>query len=134
MSLSAQSALRLKANVIRGRQPSPLPSDHRVRALLQAIEANPGQSIYELSRLVNLSSSRLSHLFKEETGLSLQSFLTSRRLAIALHLLHSTEMPIKEISYHAGYRHAPSFVRAFRNQFGVSPSGHRTGQQHHATK
>jgi len=76
-----------------------------------------------------LSSSRLSHLFKAATGVSLQGFLTMRRLQVALHLLHSTEMPIKEISYRAGYRHAPSFVRAFRNHFGASPSGYRSGQQ-----
>jgi AraC-like DNA-binding protein len=37
-------------------------------------------------------------------------------------------MPIKEISYYAGYRHAPSFVRAFRNQFGASPSEYRNAQ------
>ncbi|MGB8886572.1 MAG: AraC family transcriptional regulator [Candidatus Korobacteraceae bacterium] len=130
MSLRAQSALRVEADRSRGIRYSPLPADDRIRRVLQAIESGPDHSIQDLARMVNLSVSRLSHLFKAATGLSLQNFLTTCRLQIALELLHSTEMPIKEISYRAGYRHPPSFVRAFRNQFGASPSGYRSRQQY----
>ncbi len=109
---------------------SPVPPDGRIRIILQAVESNPGHSIHDLAEMVNLSISRLSHLFKATTGLSLQNFLTTCRLRAALDLLHSTRMPIKEISYRAGYRHPPSFVRAFRNQFGASPSDYRAVQQY----
>jgi AraC family transcriptional regulator, arabinose operon regulatory protein len=129
MSLRAQSARPCTITGKRQISHSPLPADDRIRRVLQAIESNPERSIQELSALVNLSSSRLSHLFKAETGFSLQTFLSSSRLQAALDLLHSTEMPIKEISYRAGYRHAPSFVRAFRNKFGASPSGYRSQRQ-----
>jgi AraC-like DNA-binding protein len=109
-------------------QESP-PADHRIRKVLQAIEANPSCDIQELARLVNLSSSRLSHLFKITTGSSLQSFLSNWRLQRAAELLQSTEMPIKEVSYCVGYRRAPSFVRAFRNKFGCRPNDYRSQQR-----
>jgi AraC family transcriptional regulator of arabinose operon len=104
-------------------------ADHRIRKVMQAIEADPSLDIPGLARMVNLSSSRLSHLFKATTGFSLQTFLSNARLAASAKLLQSTEMPIKEISYSVGYRHAPSFVRAFRNKFGSSPNDYRNQQR-----
>jgi AraC family transcriptional regulator of arabinose operon len=130
MSLRAKPALSVKTRGARGTGYSLVPADDRIRIILQAVESNPGHSIHDLAGMVNLSISRLSHLFKATTGLSLQNFLTTCRLQAALDLLHSTRMPIKEISYRAGYRHPPSFVRAFRNQFGASPSDYRGGQPH----
>jgi len=104
-------------------------TDRRIGRILQAIEADPSCGMRELAQLVNLSSSRLSHLFKAATGVSLQSFLSSVRLAKAAELLQTTDMPIKEISYHVGYRHAPSFVRAFRGKVGSSPNDYRSQQR-----
>jgi AraC-like DNA-binding protein len=105
------------------------PSDHRVQKVMQAIEADPSLDIQDLAHMVNLSTSRLSHLFKAATGASLQSFLSFRRLETAAELLQSSEMPIKVVSYYVGYRHAPSFVRAFRNKFGSSPNDYRNQQR-----
>ncbi len=84
--------------------------------------------------MVNLSSSRLSHLFKTATGSSLQTYLSNCRLEKAAELLQSTEMPIKEVSYSVGYRHAPSFVRAFRNKYASSPNDYRNQQRLHAKR
>jgi AraC family transcriptional regulator, arabinose operon regulatory protein len=105
------------------------PIDRRVQKVLDAIEGDPSREVEDLARLVKLSRSRLSHLFKTATGVSLQSFLSSLRLERATELLQSTDMPIKEISYHVGYRHAPSFVRAFRNKIGSSPNDYRSRQR-----
>ena len=40
------------------------PADHRVRKVIQAIETDPSHDIQGLARMVNLSTSRLSHLFQ----------------------------------------------------------------------
>ena len=93
--------------------------------VLRAVEHNPLITIRDLSRLANLSHSRLSHLFKAEAGQSLNTFLANRRVEQAAWLLRSTEMRIKEITYGAGYKQAPSFVRAFQRRFGASPSEYR---------
>ena len=99
------------------------PADRRVEKVLRAIEEDPFRGVQELASLVSLSTSRLSHLFKATTGVSLQTFLSDMRLQRAAELLQSTDMPVKEISYQVGYRHAPSFVRAFRNRGGSTPHG-----------
>ncbi len=105
------------------------PADHRLQRVMQAIEADPSLDIHDLAHLVQLSSSRLSHLFKAANGFSLQTYLSNCRLKTSAELLQSTEMPIKEVSYAVGYRHAPSFVRAFRNKFGSSPTDYRNQQR-----
>jgi len=123
--LNASVAVRLE-RLVHGTK---LNYDERVRQVLRAIAADPSHDIPALARLVTLSDSRLSHLFKLETGCSLQTFLVDRRLEAAALALCQTENSVKEVSYTVGYRHPPSFVRAFRNRFGCSPSEYRAQQQ-----
>ena len=104
-------------------------TDHRIVRVLEAIESDPNRSIDDLAQLTNLSHSRLSHLFKAETGVSLRSYLATSQLEMAAELLKSTDLRVKEVSYRAGYRHEPSFVRAFRNKFGSTPGDYRTRQR-----
>ena len=103
--------------------------DERVRRIMQAVAADPSQDIADLARLVNLSSSRLSHLFKLETGCSLRAYLVDCRLEMAALVLRRTDTSVKAVSYNVGYGHPPSFVRAFRKQFDCSPKEYRDRQQ-----
>jgi AraC-like DNA-binding protein len=107
----------------------PPPADSRIRKVLQAVESKPSETIQGLSRLVNLSGSRLSHLFKAQTGWNLNSFLWNRRMDRAADLLQSTEMRIKEITDCVGYGQTPSFNRAFKKKFGSSPTRYRSRQR-----
>ncbi len=47
---------------------------------MEAIEADPSLTIQDLAAMVNLSGSRLSHLFKATSGFSLQTSLSNCRL------------------------------------------------------
>jgi AraC-like DNA-binding protein len=107
-------------------QPIPPVHDQRIESILQTIEADPASDVTALARVVHLSRSRLSHLFKCEVGRSLYSYLADRRLEKAAELLKRTGTPVKEVSYIVGYRHAPSFVRAFRKKFGCAPNDCRS--------
>lgn len=100
-------------------------NDQRVQNVLQSIQSAPAHSVAGLAQRAGLSISRLSHLFKRETGHGLRSFLTHYRLEKALELLQNAEMPVKEVSYLVGYRHSASFVRAFRKKFGCAPKNCR---------
>lgn len=97
----------------------------RVRKVLFRIQEMPAVSVQELAHLVKLSSSRLSHLFKAETGLELRHFLLDAKLEKAAELLRNTDMQIKEISHTIGYHHVPSFDRVFRKKFKLSPAEYR---------
>ena len=101
-------------------------NDPRVQRVLQVIHADPSQDIAALAVLVNLSVSRLSHLFKLGKGCRLRSYLMDCRLNLAARVLQSSETPVKEISYNVGYGHPSSFVRAFRAKFGCSPKQYRS--------
>jgi two-component system, response regulator YesN len=114
----------VRSHTYRDRQ---VPVDRRIQYILRAIESDPSVDIATLAGMVDLSASRLSHLFKRETRHSLHSFLANRRLEKAGQLLGRTETPVKEISYIVGYSHAASFVRAFRKKFGCTPNTYRDG-------
>ena len=102
--------------------------DFRVEKVLQLVNSNPLQSLAELAQVTNLSPSRLRHLFRENTGSSLSSYLTNRRLNAAAELLLTRNVSVKEVTYAVGYCHEPSFIRAFTKQFGCSPSDYRRPQ------
>jgi len=105
------------------------PEDFRIQKVLQAIKSDPLANISDLACQVNLSNSRLSHLFKAQIGLSLNVFLANERLDRAADLLRNTEMRIKEITYSVGYCQVPSFNRAFRKKFDCSPLCYRKQQR-----
>jgi transcriptional regulator GlxA family with amidase domain len=103
--------------------------DFRIRQVLRAIQSDPSASISDLAGRVNLSKSRLSHLFKAQTGLSLNVFRANERLERAADLLRCTEMQVKEITYSVGYGQEPSFTRAFKKRFDTSPIIYRRQQR-----
>src|SRR5437016_1131566 len=106
-----------------------MPVDFRIVKVLERIESNPSETLPSLARFVNLSNSRLSHLFKSETGISLTGFLERQRMERAAELLRSTEMRVKEITYSIGYQHEPSFNRAFQKKFRCTPTDYRRQQR-----
>lgn len=103
--------------------------DFRIVKVLEKIEDNPSETLPTLARYINLSNSRLSHLFKSETGVSLTAFLEQQRMKRAAELLRSTEMRVKEITHSIGYQHEPSFNRAFQKNFRCTPTDYRKQQR-----
>ena len=101
------------------------PRDPRVQKVLDIVKQDFSVDVAELTRRVNLSASRLEHLFKEQIGVQLGDYILQCRLRTAAELLKSTEMRIKEIAYTVGYEHSSSFIRAFKNKFGTIPTDYR---------
>ena len=102
-----------------------MPEDYRIRKILESLEDDPARSFRELATLVNLSSSRLGHLFKLHMGVDLSHFLSNERLDKAAELLRQTDLSIKEIAVRVGYHHSSSFDRGFQNKFGIPPADFR---------
>lgn len=103
----------------------PVVLDDRLRRVLHMIESRPPHSIQDMALELNLSVSRLQHLFKQRTGLGLGQLLAERRMQQANDFLVHTNMSIKEIASSLGYEHASSFTRAFEHYFRQSPSRYR---------
>jgi AraC family transcriptional regulator of arabinose operon len=102
-----------------------MPDDYRIHKVLESLQDDPATSVQELATLVNLSSSRLGHLFRVQVGTDLDSFLRDARLEKAAELLQQTELSIKEIAGRVGYHHPSSFDRGFQHKFGVPPANFR---------
>ena len=102
-----------------------MPDDYRILKVLESLEDDPTASVRELANRVNLSCSRLGHLFKLQMGVDLNRFLANERLKKAAELLRQTELSIKEIAARIGYHHSSSFDRGFQQKFGASPADFR---------
>ena len=109
-----------------------LQKDCRVQKVVQVLNQDPSRTLPELAQSCQISSSRLSHLFKNDLGITLKSYRLECRLQEAAVILASTSMPVKEIAYAAGYHHSSSFVRAFKTHFEVSPACYRRRHLQHA--
>lgn len=79
----------------------------------------------EISETLNYNYSYLSRVFQSETELTIKDYYNNKRFQKAVELIKSTDMSITEISDLLRYKSVYSFSRAFRQQFGISPSEYR---------
>jgi AraC family transcriptional regulator of arabinose operon len=101
--------------------------DPRIRRLQDLIERNPNRDLRlsYLARASRLSASRLSHLFKNCTGVAPGHYIRRVRLQMARELVESTTLSVKETSAQVGYESVSHFIREFRKSFGLTPAEHR---------
>jgi AraC-like DNA-binding protein len=97
-----------------------------VEQVRQALVTQPdsARSAETLARLLHLSARTLHRQLKEE-GASLQQLKDEVRRERAGELLYRTEQPLKQIALAVGFRNEKSFIRAFRQWTGASPSEFR---------
>jgi AraC family transcriptional regulator len=79
----------------------------------------------EVAQHAGISHWHFQRIFKALTHETLKSYIRSRRLAVALDALLSTEQRIIEIALEAGFQSQESFTRAFKLSFGTTPAGYR---------
>lgn len=77
-------------------------------------------SIEFLSERFYLSRYYLMHTFKEQTGYTIGSYLSTKRLLLARELVISG-MPITDVCYACGFKNYSTFSRAYKKNFGESP-------------
>lgn len=79
----------------------------------------------DVAKLSNLCTNYFSERFHEVVGLTFQRYLQSLRLEFAVSILSSTELPITQICYAAGFNTLPTFIRCFKQKYGAPPSVYR---------
>lgn len=95
-----------------------------VRVLLEA-EFHRKLPLSEMGKAVRLSPWRLAHLFKSETGMSPQRYLTLVRLQRAKDRLANGFLPIREIGASVGMPNPSQFTKTFKAAYGMSPLQYR---------
>lgn len=81
--------------------------------------------IEALARSVDLSSSRLRHLFKDETGFTPAQYLKRLRFERARELIDGSFLRLKEVLPQVGISDESHFVRDFKKKHGLSPIKYR---------
>jgi AraC-like DNA-binding protein len=71
---------------------------------------------------LQLSNSQVYRKIKAITGKSTAVFIRSIRLQYAKELLKNTDKTISEIAYEVGFNNPSWFSRAFKEEFGYTPS------------
>lgn len=101
----------------------PTPGKHTIEQVLAFIEAHYSDAISarDVAAHLNMSESSLSQLLRKQMNVSFHKLLTQRRLIAAKHLLLSGETGDRT-STRVGFGDYSSFYRAFKREYGISPS------------
>lgn len=78
-------------------------------------------SLTQLAKTFFVSKYYISHLFKEQMGLSLHQYLLKKRLSLSKAFLISG-FEMQTLPENCGFHDYSTFYRAFRKEFGISPS------------
>jgi len=105
----------------------PAPGDPLQRAMTYLAERLDGSvSVSELARLVGISPSHLTAMFRRATGGGVLAHHTALKMARARQLLDVSDLQVGEIARELGYSDPFYFSRHFRRHHGVSPSDYRS--------
>ena len=79
-------------------------------------------NLSELSQLACLSLTQFKKVFKDNTKMTVQSYLTELRMNRARSLLVHSDIPVQLAAEKVGYQNTSAFSRKFKALFGQSPS------------
>jgi AraC family transcriptional regulator len=82
-------------------------------------------TVEELAAMVNVSRFHFIRVFSRTTGHTPYRYLRRLRMLAGAELLRTTAYPVSRVAQMCGYRSAGQFAAAFREEYGVSPSGFR---------
>ncbi|KAA1429058.1 helix-turn-helix domain-containing protein [Nocardioides antri] len=95
--------------------------------LLTWIVENLGEdhSVESLARRAHMSARTFARRFRDETGTTPHSWVTTQRVAAAEELLETTEQPVEWIASQVGFGNAAALRHHFQRIRGVSPQQYR---------
>lgn len=113
--------------IILGHENSDLLQHEYTRTLISIIETSFSEkiNIQELANRLHLNRSYMSELFSKDTGMSIKSYLTEKRMQRAAIMLQDPNRSVKNIAALCGFDDSLYFSRAFSKYFGVSPQQYR---------
>ena len=76
--------------------------------------------IKDLANFVGLSESRLSHIYKNHMGISINQYIIKKRLTIAKDML-KIGITLSDITVKCGFQDYTSFFRAFKKEYNITP-------------
>ncbi|MBK6902942.1 MAG: helix-turn-helix domain-containing protein [Saprospirales bacterium] len=99
----------------------------RIRRKVEEHLSDPGFSVDRLCREMAMSNSQLQRKLNALTGFAPNHFIRYIRMLDAQRLLKNTTLTVAEIAFQTGFEDPAYFTRAFKKEFGVTPTGYREG-------
>lgn len=98
-------------------------SNDKIMQILEYIRQNLTEDISpdQIAGTFFLNKYYLMHLFKEETGYTLGSYITNKRLLYARELLQKN-IPATQVCYDCGFKNYSTFSRAYKKCFQEIPT------------
>lgn len=84
-----------------------------------------------LSKELGMNRTYLCKLFTEETGFTINQYVTQVKMEEARRLMDITKKPIAEIAEYLGYSTQSYFQKVFKHRFGITPGEYRTNKKYH---
>lgn len=104
-------------------------TDHSscIEMTIETIEKEIKQdlNLSRLSKEVGISKYHLHRLFKAITAKTLMAYVRGRRLSLSLCDLINTDLNIIDIASEYQFEHEQSYIRAFKQQFNMTPAQYR---------
>ena len=91
-------------------------------SLMEAELANEELDISGLTQMLRMSRTKFYYKIKGLTGKTPSEFFMQYKLNTAAKLLLEGKLNVSEIAMKTGFSTLPHFSKAFKKQFGVSPS------------
>lgn len=98
-----------------------------INRVVEYINTNYAQPITleSCADVAGFSKYYFSRLFTQHTGTSFSHFVLHKRIAVATHLLCSTQLPIVEVASQSGFASLSTFNRTFKILHGCTPTEYR---------
>lgn len=101
---------------------------HIISSVLAFIEENSHScdlSVSMVSDHFKMSISNLSHQFKAQTNRTILDYITEKKFGYAGELLLTTDYSVQKIASMTGYSQTASFIRKFKQYYGMTPVEYR---------
>ncbi|MDD6483260.1 MAG: helix-turn-helix domain-containing protein [Clostridiales bacterium] len=103
-------------------------SGHKLSNIAEYIQEHYTEDLYldNLAETFNTTPKYMSKAIKQQIGTSFKQYLTQLRIGKAKELLISDDVKIADVGVMSGFTNHSSFVRAFKQKTGISPSEYRS--------
>jgi AraC-like DNA-binding protein len=78
-------------------------------------------TLEQVARRLATSPRQVQRAFTDVGGMGFREHLRRLRMAQAVELLSSTDLPVKEVAHRVGYRDHSQFSKSFKRTYGFSP-------------
>ncbi|TDO22717.1 hybrid sensor histidine kinase/response regulator transcription factor [Pedobacter duraquae] len=96
-------------------------------SIIDAQMVNPELDIDYLCREIGMSRTKLYQKIKSITGQSIGEFVRSARLRKAVEIMKNEDVLMTEVMYRIGIQTQSYFTKAFKKEFGVTPTAYLQG-------